>query len=1042
MSASNNTDANHSGQEASSSQQEMSSPRSPLDILEAFRNSHIRSYSSADLTSMTATSVKGGTLSTLSSDIVKDDGIGSGSANSSELSHSTNLSSSSGDSGMSTSSCSDVSPTPLPLTVPPAALTASLIRQNGYPQFPLPFNAALQNPYAAMAAHQQLALWNQLSMNMSRFPFRPPAFPATVVPPSPTAPIPVFYLTGLHQTLEVMSSSNPVFEDIEPPLSEQDFQRFQQRLAHKMTHDHLRRVAFGEITCRLLGNTDMQFYRDFYGEVPSLVDGLICSRLIKKRVPLFNFARCSNLENDPSLELPSILEENALIGNQNFAHWSDLSPNRFVFKTPKKECTWDLPSVCGESSKEDVLNIYQEDIPFVKRVKLEESEASDQAVLSSALESRQENTRFITVNRDSRKRKVETPAFNPELISQMLAGAAAKESGSAPTTPNLLPGLVSPDGAGPPNPLVPHDLLPEARRRRPNDSSNQSTSSVKENRKISHRHRHEAAKLTPQGTLAEEPDDQGDDEVLNCEWEGCETVITGLKNLVNHVITAHVQTQTVYCCKWDKCPRTRPFNAQYMLLLHVRRHTGERPHICYYPDCRKAYSRLENLKTHIRTHTGERPYACEHTGCGKAFSNASDRAKHQSRTHSDIKPYICIVVNCNKSYTDPSSLRKHIKTQHGDRAYDLCKDSKMRFLKEGLVYRVYIPPKVPNASDVMQLLTEDELACMGLLDKRIIIRPELEHRNKDKRFFSTAVKMAAKAEDDEYNYIDVVSCSPQHSPFEGRDSEDSGGSNSMPGTVSSANSFSGGAMASPTGAVSATSSSSPSSTVRPTFTVEQNMLTEVAANYGSDYPRPTPIVVDKDWYDYVKHVRSINPNCGAEVIDYSMTDNLVVNVDTISITKHQLFKPVEVPPICVNGLPPFFDIDGPYKTMFITAVGMAECRKLPVLVDLNCRVLLPSPKQFVVQPQLICNQLTILHHAGWIFAGTLSEVLHKTFEIKSSDTAEIIDAVNNLLSDCTVKDLGKRILEYALRTALGMPSNSSDINQQLAKIQLLASKTP
>ena len=51
--------------------------------------------------------------------------------------------------------------------------------------------------------------------------------------------------------------------------------------------------------------------------------------------------------------------------------------------------------------------------------------------------------------------------------------------------------------------------------------------------------------------------------------------------------------------------------------------------------CWKAYSRLENLKTHLRSHTGEKPYMCEFPGCTKAFSNASDRAKHQNRTHSN-----------------------------------------------------------------------------------------------------------------------------------------------------------------------------------------------------------------------------------------------------------------------------------------------------------------------------------------------------------------------------------------------------------------------
>ncbi|VDO70647.1 unnamed protein product [Heligmosomoides polygyrus] len=162
-----------------------------------------------------------------------------------------------------------------------------------------------------------------------------------------------------------------------------------------------------------------------------------------------------------------------------------------------------------------------------------------------------------------------------------------------------------------------------------------------------------------------------------CEWDGCQLVFSTQKALVDHVAECHVNISSRdWVCKWRQCERTEPFRALYMLVVHVRKHTGEKPNECTHPGCNKSYSRLENLKTHMRTHTGEKPYACEIPGCPKAFSNASDRAKHQNRTHSNLKPYICPITPCDKSYTDPSSLRKHIKTVHGDEAYEMAKKNR------------------------------------------------------------------------------------------------------------------------------------------------------------------------------------------------------------------------------------------------------------------------------------------------------------------------------------------------------------------------------
>ncbi|XP_069735798.1 zinc finger protein GLI1 isoform X2 [Phaenicophaeus curvirostris] len=157
----------------------------------------------------------------------------------------------------------------------------------------------------------------------------------------------------------------------------------------------------------------------------------------------------------------------------------------------------------------------------------------------------------------------------------------------------------------------------------------------------------------------------------NCYWDSCAKEFDTQEQLVHHINNEHIHGEKKeFVCHWAACSREqRPFKAQYMLVVHMRRHTGEKPHKCTFEGCNKAYSRLENLKTHLRSHTGEKPYVCEHEGCNKAFSNASDRAKHQNRTHSNEKPYVCKIPGCTKRYTDPSSLRKHVKTVHGPDAH-------------------------------------------------------------------------------------------------------------------------------------------------------------------------------------------------------------------------------------------------------------------------------------------------------------------------------------------------------------------------------------
>ena len=69
-----------------------------------------------------------------------------------------------------------------------------------------------------------------------------------------------------------------------------------------------------------------------------------------------------------------------------------------------------------------------------------------------------------------------------------------------------------------------------------------------------------------------------------CRWRDCTRQCDSLEDLVRHVNTDHVyqDSKREYVCHWEGCVRDkRSFKAQYMLLVHMRRHTGEKPHKCH-----------------------------------------------------------------------------------------------------------------------------------------------------------------------------------------------------------------------------------------------------------------------------------------------------------------------------------------------------------------------------------------------------------------------------------------------------------------------------
>ncbi|XP_069616074.1 zinc finger protein 420-like [Ranitomeya imitator] len=132
----------------------------------------------------------------------------------------------------------------------------------------------------------------------------------------------------------------------------------------------------------------------------------------------------------------------------------------------------------------------------------------------------------------------------------------------------------------------------------------------------------------------------------------------------------HYKDDGPYSC--TECMRC--FKKKSILIVHLRRHTGEKPFSC--SECGKCFIRKSDLVGHQRIHKAEKPFCC--ITCGKCFAYRSQVTEHL-RTHTRKKPFSC--SECEKCFKSKSDLDKHQRTHTGERPYS-CPECGKTFVQK------------------------------------------------------------------------------------------------------------------------------------------------------------------------------------------------------------------------------------------------------------------------------------------------------------------------------------------------------------------------
>nr|GMC78594.1 uncharacterized zinc finger protein At4g06634-like [Ipomoea batatas]GMC81363.1 uncharacterized zinc finger protein At4g06634-like [Ipomoea batatas]GMC83642.1 uncharacterized zinc finger protein At4g06634-like [Ipomoea batatas]GMC89744.1 uncharacterized zinc finger protein At4g06634-like [Ipomoea batatas] len=147
-----------------------------------------------------------------------------------------------------------------------------------------------------------------------------------------------------------------------------------------------------------------------------------------------------------------------------------------------------------------------------------------------------------------------------------------------------------------------------------------------------------------------------------CHYENC-----GKKFLDSSKLKRHFLIHTgerAFVCPVEGCGKA--FSLDFNLKSHMRTHSQENYHICPYPECGKRYAHEYKLKNHIST-THQKSATPEVAKYVQHIEKPTKTPKSSGGAYasaSSDRPYVCPYEGCDKAYIHEYKLNLHLRKEH------------------------------------------------------------------------------------------------------------------------------------------------------------------------------------------------------------------------------------------------------------------------------------------------------------------------------------------------------------------------------------------